>query len=77
MSDAEPDPTRCPLCGVANECGMAQGSNECWCFGATVSKDTLERLPAPLRGKACVCARCAAKAGPAVEPPGGDAEPAA
>jgi hypothetical protein len=62
MSDATPDPSRCPLCGTANQCGMAAGSSECWCFGATVSKDALERLPAEARGKACLCARCAAAA---------------
>jgi hypothetical protein len=62
VSDEAPDPSRCPLCGVANQCGMAAGSNECWCFAATVSKDALERLPAVVRGKACVCARCAAAA---------------
>jgi hypothetical protein len=75
LNDAAPDPSRCPLCGVANECGMARGANDCGCFGATVSKDALERLPAVARGKACVCARCAAAGGPA-EPPGGGAEPA-
>jgi hypothetical protein len=53
---------------------MAAGSNECWCFGATVSKDALERLPAPARGKACVCARCAASA---VASGGGPTEPLA
>ena len=60
MSDASVDPSRCPLCGAANQCGMAAGSTECWCFGATASKEALERLPAEARGKACVCVRCAA-----------------
>lgn len=72
MSDAAPDPSRCPLCGVANECGMAAGSNECWCFGATVSKDALGRLPDAARGKTCVCARCASEA---VAPRGAGADP--
>jgi hypothetical protein len=60
MTDGAFDPSRCPLCGVENQCGMAAGSTECWCFGATVSKDALERLPPAALGKACVCARCAA-----------------
>lgn len=65
MSDPAPDPSRCPLCGQANQCGMAAGSTECWCFGATVSEEALERLPSGARGKLCICARCAAGAGSA------------
>jgi hypothetical protein len=29
-------------------------------MGVTVSKSAIERLPPAARGKACVCARCAA-----------------
>jgi hypothetical protein len=69
VTDPAPDPTRCPLCGASNQCGMAAGSTECWCFGATVSKEALERLPSAARGVACLCARCAAGVAPGAEPP--------
>jgi hypothetical protein len=55
------DTTRCPLCGESNQCGMAAGATECWCFGAKISADVLERVPDAARGVACVCASCAAK----------------
>lgn len=71
MSEAAPDPSRCPLCGVANQCGMVAGSSECWCTAVTVSKEALDRLPPAARGKACVCARCAAGASPATAAGGG------
>ena len=32
----------------------------CWCFSAAIPADVLERIPADLRGRACICAKCAA-----------------
>jgi hypothetical protein len=61
MSENTLDPTRCPLCGVQNECGMAAGQAECWCFSVVVAQQTLERLPQAARGVSCVCKNCAAK----------------
>jgi hypothetical protein len=55
------DPTRCPLCGVQNECGIAAGQSECWCFDVTIQKQTLDQLPDAARGVACICKTCAAK----------------
>ena len=60
MSDGSFDPTRCPLCGESNECGMAAGRDECWCNNVTISKAALERLPEAARGVVCVCVRCGA-----------------
>lgn len=60
------DPARCPLCQAPNACaaeterrtGIAQGP--CWCMTATFSETLRARIPAPARGLACICARCAA-----------------
>ncbi|HSC64035.1 MAG TPA: cysteine-rich CWC family protein [Caldimonas sp.] len=59
---------RCPLCGGANACAPARSARfdtPCWCEGATFPAELLARIPAPLRGVACVCAACAARAGSA------------
>lgn len=60
------DATRCPLCGADNRCAveLARESGAprkpCWCMTADFSRAPLASLPASLRGKACLCARCAA-----------------
>ncbi|MBE2250475.1 MAG: cysteine-rich CWC family protein [Myxococcus sp.] len=59
---SEPDPARCPLCGEPNACGMAAGSQACWCFGATLDPQALAKIPEAAKGKACVCQRCGVKA---------------
>ena len=56
---------RCPLCGGDNVCAMATGGDPgspCWCVGATFDDALLARVPAPARGRACICAACAAAA---------------
>ncbi len=53
----------CPLCGQPNRCGpAAAGSFEvvCWCTSVKISPEVLERVPVESRGKACLCAACAA-----------------
>jgi hypothetical protein len=50
---------RCPLCGGPNECGLAAGKSECWCFEAKIAPEVLERVPKEAKGKVCVCAKCA------------------
>jgi hypothetical protein len=55
---ASVDPRRCPLCGDGNACGIAEGKSTCWCFEATISPETLARVPAEAREKACVCRGC-------------------
>jgi hypothetical protein len=53
------DPMRCPLCGNANECGMANDAGKCWCFTAIISEKVLARVPEGSRNVACICANCA------------------
>jgi len=59
------DPTRCPLCGEANQCAMevqrATGTPQppCWCTQVDFSADLLAQVPAQAQGKACICERCA------------------
>ena len=50
---------RCPLCGGPNECGLAAGKSECWCFEAKIAPEVLERVLKEAKGKVCVCAKCA------------------
>jgi hypothetical protein len=51
--------TRCPLCGNANDCGAAAGKGDCWCWSAVIPDEAIARVPEDLRGKICVCQRCA------------------
>lgn len=56
------DTSRCPICGEANACAMADpatAGGPCWCTAATISGDVLDRVPEEARRKACVCPRCA------------------
>ena len=63
------DPSRCPLCGEANGCGLAAEGAEarasggakvpCWCAEVEVARGVLDRLSVAAKGRACVCARCA------------------
>ncbi|WP_248917158.1 cysteine-rich CWC family protein [Pseudomonas entomophila] len=57
------DPQRCPACGAANRCGLADprsATQGCWCFNVSIDPAILEALPAALRDTACLCPRCAA-----------------
>jgi hypothetical protein len=53
------DPSICPLCGKPNDCAQADGRTRCWCFEVQIPAEVLARVPAPLRGVACVCRCCA------------------
>ncbi len=53
----------CVLCGAPNHCAMAEGrGNPCWCATTTIPPALLARVPAALRGTACICPRCVAQA---------------
>jgi len=49
---------RCPVCSGPNECGLAAGKSECWCFEATIAPEVLEQVPEEAKGKVCVCEKC-------------------
>ena len=52
----------CPLCGLSNQCTMADArtvGQACWCFSETIDPARLDALPAELRNRACLCPRCA------------------
>ncbi|MGH2719974.1 MAG: cysteine-rich CWC family protein [Actinomycetota bacterium] len=60
MANVPVDPSRCPLCGRGNDCGLATGTaTTCWCFAESVPSDVAEKFPSVARGLACVCRRCA------------------
>lgn len=57
--------TRCPLCGGPNGCAPAASGRfdtPCWCRDAAFSAELLARVAPAQRGRACICARCAAAA---------------
>ena len=58
------DATRCALCGGPNDCGMALGKSDCWCFSTPIPAEVLARVPDEERNRVCVCRRCAESAGP-------------
>jgi len=53
------DPHRCPLCGGTNDCAVAQGRGNCWCFSRPIPDEVLERIAPDARDRACVCTACA------------------
>lgn len=65
-ADRDPvPPDVCPLCGAGNGCAMAGGSDPdrpCWCMAVSFSDELLARVPPAARGRACICAACAAAA---------------
>ncbi|MEJ1962684.1 MAG: cysteine-rich CWC family protein [Gammaproteobacteria bacterium] len=58
MTDT-PDVHRCPLCGGANQCQVARGRGNCWCFTRPIPDEVLKRIPESARELACVCEACA------------------
>ena len=59
---------RCPLCGEPNRCAMeieratGQSQPPCWCTKVDFGADLLAQVPEVARGRACICAACAARA---------------
>ena len=54
----------CPLCGMNNACGMANGGTTCWCFDTPFDAAALEAIPEGARSKVCICQACASGRGP-------------
>lgn len=55
----------CPVCGAPNDCAPARTGTfdtPCWCASVTIDPAAVVALPEALRGKACLCPRCAAAA---------------
>ena len=53
------DPTRCPVCGQHNHCGLMQGKSHCWCFDQPIPEKALAQVPEEARDVACLCRPCA------------------
>lgn len=62
-STCTPDTAQlCPLCGLSNQCTMADPrtvGQACWCFSEDIDPARLDALPTELRNLACLCPRCA------------------
>ena len=57
------DNQHCPACGALTQCSLADprsATQACWCYSAHIAPAVIQALPAELRGKACLCPRCAA-----------------
>jgi hypothetical protein len=74
---ADIDAARCIACGGPNGCAMAASGQAadaggCWCMApGAVDRAALAAIPTALRGRACLCARCAVAAsiiGPSISP---------
>ncbi len=56
------DASRCPLCGMRNECALASGDGEnekpCWCFGESFPSTLRERAKSVDDGASCICRAC-------------------
>lgn len=65
-SPGEPRRTpRCPLCGAANGCAVAEAGRfdvACWCRDVHFTPELITRVPESQRGEACICRACAAAA---------------
>ncbi len=62
MSTSYTDSNTCPVCGMSNNCTLADPrtvDRPCWCFTETIDPAVLAALPLALRDKACLCPRCA------------------
>ena len=68
LRPAPPNPACCPLCGQPNRCALeterttGQPQPPCWCTQASFPPALLDAVPAPTRGRACICAACARRA---------------
>lgn len=66
MGSATPLSNRtCPVCGGPNGCRPAETGTfegECWCATMKISPEALGAVPAEIKGKACLCERCATAA---------------
>jgi len=63
--DAMTLPQTCPICGEPNACALvACGTMDapCWCRSVVFPAELLAQVPEDLRGRRCICARCAAAA---------------
>jgi len=59
-----PNPTKCPLCGKLNHCGMASAENTgqpCWCMSSDIAfpNSLLTQVDNAAKNKACICRECA------------------
>jgi len=68
MRESQTDPLltndrRCPICGAANECRIANGclyKGPCWCEVASVSPAMVRHMVEMQLEAACLCRRCLA-----------------
>ncbi|WP_343817236.1 cysteine-rich CWC family protein [Colwellia asteriadis] len=47
----------CPLCQQQNSCNVAAMAG-CWCMQVKVPQALIDRVPAPVKNKSCICNTC-------------------
>ena len=63
MDQHSHNPSRCPLCGGANECQLCSPAiykGPCWCARTAIPEALLAKVPAHLKDKSCICPNCVA-----------------
>ncbi len=50
----------CPLCQQVNLCDV-DNIDGCWCTKKKVPKELIDKVPAKLKKKACICQQCIQK----------------
>ena len=55
------DASRCPICAEPNNCQLAAGRTQCWCFELPLPVHVVARVPVEALGVACVCEPCATR----------------
>ncbi|MCZ8221975.1 MAG: cysteine-rich CWC family protein [Acidovorax sp.] len=63
-------PSRCPLCGAANQCAIAAGRppESCWCMVQPIAPAALAAVPTAQRGQICICPACGTMSADAQQP---------
>jgi hypothetical protein len=64
MTSNNGDEARCPLCAQSNDCQQCTVSaykGPCWCSAVKIPEALVARVPAELRGRACICRACVMK----------------
>jgi hypothetical protein len=62
----KPNPTKCPLCGKPNHCGMTSTESanpSCWCMNSDITfpDSLLTQVTDQAKNKVCICRECALK----------------
>ncbi|MCP9468621.1 MAG: cysteine-rich CWC family protein [Nitrospira sp.] len=58
MSADPRDPSVCPLCRRPNDCGLAAGMGDCWCFDLSIPPNQQNTVGCDAPDDGCLCRAC-------------------